>query len=96
MKAPDPVVVEKIAAEFARILREWLTDAEWAEMRRANAAETDDNVCHSHDYCDANMAMDEAFTNVRGEGADVGSYEDAALWGAAWDKAKAQHLSEAR
>ena len=95
-----------IAEVFAAIVREWLTAAEFAEMRRLNAAETEPNVCHSHDYCDANIAMDEAFRRVLGRGPlDDGARDpvddgmtaaNVALWNEAFSIATREHLGAPR
>lgn len=86
---------------FARILLHQLGESEKAEMRARNAQQTDPGICHSHDYCDANMAMYQAFEEVMGRDLlpshDIGtvgmSDEDAALVNAAWDYAKVRHLT---
>lgn len=46
-------------------------------------------VCASHDFCDANMPMAEAFEAVTGAPVDPGTYAHALLWSEAWGKAKA-------
>ena len=54
---------------FALTIREWLTDGEWTAMRakaRQLAADGVTNVCPSHDYCDANVALLDAFTAIYG------------------------------
>lgn len=92
---PEP---KTIAKEFARILRSWATDGEWKTMLEENAAEDSASICHSHDFCDANMAMDEAFRNLGVDpqkiwGDDWASNEDAAkLWNDAWSIAKREYL----
>ena len=60
------------------------------EVVARNAVETRKDVCHSHDFCDANMTMAAAFEEVtgrdplaNGETAD----EDIAMWNAAWARA---------
>lgn len=55
-----------LAKKFSSILREWLTEE---EMRLVNQKNSDrlDGSCASHDYCDANMAMVEAFAAMSGE-----------------------------
>jgi hypothetical protein len=90
-----------IAAKFAEGLRHALTADEWAEMRRRNAAQTNPAICHSHDFCDANLVMDAAFKAVTGnsigerEEAGNGGMSDAELelWSDAWTIAKARHLT---
>jgi hypothetical protein len=53
-----------MGVEFAERLERAIGYENFAAMREANAAEPNDNVCHSHDYCDANVIMDEAVTTV--------------------------------
>lgn len=53
-----------------------------------NESETDKGVCHSHDFCDANMPMNEGFTNVVGHEVDVNNSSDVDLWNKAWTIAK--------
>ncbi len=56
-KVPEPW---KLARELCIVLNDWLTPEQIAEANELNAAETNSSVCHSHDYCDANMAMHKA------------------------------------
>ena len=59
------ITQERIADAFADVLRDWLTADQWAEMQARNVVYSD-GVCASHDFCDANMAMAEAFETVTG------------------------------
>jgi hypothetical protein len=65
---------------FAATLKEWLTPKEFAEMKRRN--ETDPTYanlsCASHDFCDANMAMDSAWRDLIGAEIDADDEEQAA------------------
>lgn len=61
-------------------------------VRQRNIAETEDGICHSHDFCDANMVMDAA---MRALGIDpLPEDEDGMpewvneLWNNSWDIAK--------
>ena len=82
----------RVAAEFSRVLRRWLTPAELAMAIRLNKLEPSNSIiCHSHDFCDANMAMYEAFTTLGFTATcDVEAVESSeyaasqALWNAAW------------
>lgn len=61
MSLPDK---ETLASEFVIVIREWLTPEQCREIDRLNAeslAADDTAVCHSHDFCDANQAMIDAF-----------------------------------
>ena len=92
---------QTLAAEFATRLRWALNADEWAEMCRRNVAETHSAVCHSHDFCDANLVMDAAFKAVTG--ASIGEREEAGnggmtdaeieLWSDAWTIAKRDHFT---
>lgn len=96
-----------IADAFVEGIRDSHSAAQFAEIRRRNAAELDQGVCHSHDFCDANMIMLEAFTAICGrepaflEGTDAeGHYSeaaeaDAALWSQAWNIAASVGLRAA-
>ena len=53
-------------------------------------------VCASHDHCDANMPMGEAFARVMGREMEASSPSDAALWRQAWAIAKAEGFHPAR
>lgn len=82
--------IETLAREFAVRLRDELTQTEWLDVILRNAAETDTGVCHSHDFCDANMVMEAAFIAVTGHeplGDDGMSDETVTLWNAAWNYA---------
>lgn len=85
----DPTV--RLAAAFARVLQSYLTPQELAEVNRRNAAETSPDVCHSHDFCDANMAMDAAFSEVFGRSVSdtpdgsAQQQQDFDAWNAAWE-----------
>lgn len=57
-------LIDKIAAAFCRKLRAMLTPEELAEAVALNRAEKTDNVCHSHDFCDANVAMIDALEEL--------------------------------
>lgn len=88
---------QKLADAFARKLREALCADEFAEMRRRNATEQYENACASHDFIDANVVMDEAHKEVFGrsalDGSDAQQERAQAVWNAAWDIAKSQHLT---
>jgi hypothetical protein len=80
--------VERLARAFSRVLGEWLTRSERFLTLRDNARETDKQICHSHDHCDANMAMLEAFTEVLGYEMNCASEDTAGLANDAWAMAK--------
>jgi hypothetical protein len=86
-----------LARAFATVLREWLTADEMAQVIEGNKT-APEGVCCSHDFCDANMAMDEAFTRVTGRTYPLGEEgpqqkADNALWNEAWDIAIATEFA---
>lgn len=89
--------VKRIAVEFRRRLRSGLTKRQLGLVRSRNKAEGhDSSVCHSHDFCDANVHMAEAFKVVMGrecllpmnEPGDAEIQADCDLMNAAWTLAK--------
>lgn len=94
-----PENIEWLATAFVATLREWLTAAEFETVRVTNAGyrrRGDLNICASHNVCDANMAMLEAFRSTFGrapymsDDVDSGTCANAdvetevGLWSAAW------------
>ena len=87
------VVVQKLAAEFCLELRRMLGDDGVARAVAANRLETRPGVCHTHDECDANMAMDAAMDRLGIKHDNMGDSEELCeLWNAAWDLAKKNHF----
>jgi len=82
-----------LAHEFSRILRDWLTEDEIEQVIERNAEVDDPAICASHDFCDANMAMYEAFENIMGHPIDPQKKADASVWDKAWNMAKASDFA---
>lgn len=86
--------VEQLARVFAGVLKEWLTPAQmWAVVNMNAAHGNDPSICASGDFCDSNMAMDEAFKRMGLEvlpgDPDEGMLQETVdLWNAAWQLAK--------
>lgn len=81
---------ETLALEFSQGLRSCLTAEQMAEVVRLNLAEDSPGICHSHDFCDANMVLYEVFMQygmnpVEEDGLD--RWGD--LWDRSWNLAKA-------
>jgi hypothetical protein len=83
-----------IADRFATILLDWLTPVQFLEMKHRNENNPTyaDGAYASHDFCDANMAMHEAFQSVTGHCAAVDSEADTALWNDAWVLARKRYI----
>ncbi len=78
---------EQLGDKFSAILKRWLKPWEMREVAKRNREETSEGVCHSHDFCDANMAMDEAWTSFGLASIDGENEFECKLWGAAWNHA---------
>lgn len=92
--------VGALADAFGAVIRSWLSTQELEAVRRRNAgyAESHPDICATHDFCDANMAMHEAWVNLTGQDpldyrdeVDGGGMDESAtrVWGEAWSLAKA-------
>lgn len=84
----DSRTVQRLAGEFNRLLRDAIGGDNFDAVCQLNAKETDPNVCHSHDFCDANEVMLAAYQATVGP-MDLQSDTHRALWNAAWATAKA-------
>jgi len=69
--------VKILAKEFSRLLVKQLGKAKVQKVNRLNLEETDSGVCHSHDFCDANMVMAAAIRRS-------GLMDKPQLWNDAW------------
>ena len=89
----------RIAREFSKLMLEeiGIDNLDLAVMQNtADMAVGNDLTCATHDYCDANMVMDEAFHKVLGRGmylikesaTEEQKQADTDLWNAAWTLAK--------
>ena len=83
--------VETLAGEFSQSLHSLLTAEQMSEVLARNRAETHPGICHTHDFCDANMVMHEVFLSYGIDCADQGSMDKwGQVWDAAWSLAKAR------
>lgn len=84
------------AFRFTIVLSEWLTPSQFREMKALNALEPEGSkVCHSHDHCDANMAMLEAMSAAGLTEGEVCSDdpEISQFWNDVWSFAFKEYLS---
>lgn len=85
--------VQTLAKVFSAVLKEWLTDEQFQEMKDWNGRNRDNPCCASHDYCDANMAMVEALIQhgtMKSHGDDPLIHKE--LMNAAWTHARQEGL----
>lgn len=78
----------KLATEFSDILRSWLSAPEMEEVNRKNSTPDYSTCCASHEFCDPNVAMIEAFEKAIGRSMDFQSDDDMGLVNTAWALAK--------
>ncbi len=84
------VTAETLALEFSTALRAVLSADEMQMVIDRNAAETDSRICHSHDFCDANVVLYEVFLAHEMDPADEGGMERwGSIWDSSWNVAKA-------
>lgn len=79
-----PMQAEKVGAKFESMLYATLGDENYAEAAARNRREPDPLICHTHDFCDANQVMMDAFSAVLGYEPDIQSEADMAIFDAAW------------
>ena len=94
-----PQLVERLAVGFSDVLKTWLTTAELQAVNERNAdyKAAFKPCCATHEFCDPNEAMLQAFVNVLGReftfyNSDYPETEerhrrDEVLWGEAWQAA---------
>lgn len=85
--------IVKLSKEFGKVIQSWLDKEEIKAVNEKNAlykATGDEGICATHNYCDANMAMDEAFENAFGYSPFENGIDDSVeLWNGAWSMAVA-------
>lgn len=83
-------ISEKItlARAFGARMQE-LPRAQFRQVIDRNKCESNDLICHSHDFVDANMVMLAAFEDVYKRAIDMDNEEELELWNDAWAIAKA-------
>ena len=84
--------VNFLAGQFVDVIHEWTTPEEFEQIKQRNRT-NDASVCATHDFMDANEAMDEAFRRALGRSYDMESDADTALWNEAWEIAVKGWLS---
>jgi len=85
MMTENKLRIVALAEAFDRLLRTEIGKTKYREVLARNAAEPDAGICHSHDFCDANMMMDGAFRVVLQRGPDIDDDADLTLWTDAWN-----------
>lgn len=87
---------QKMAVIFKRLLLAEVGEKNFESIFLLNDQEADPRICHSHDYCDANVVMAQAFSEVFGFDVDSQNEGHADVWNAAWDLAKRTMVASSR
>ena len=87
-------IAQKIADQFVAVLQKVLSPEYLAEIDRRNKI-YDPTSCATHDFCDANVYMEQAFKDVGVETFEGEHMPDSVveLWNEAWGIAKARGFS---
>lgn len=91
MSTPNVSEAELIARAFSSDLWETIGPARMAQVIKRNRSNPP-GICASHDFCDANMPMADAFQRITGREISAENENDCALWCRAWDIAKANNF----
>jgi hypothetical protein len=84
---------ETLALEFSQGLHAYLTPEKMSEVVERNKNEADPHICHSHDFCDANVFLYDVFKKYGMDPAAKGGMKKwADLWNSAWNVAKANNF----
>ncbi len=92
-------LASKIAKEFCRQLRAELSSDAIGTIIDLNNDETNPQICHTHDFCDANMVMHTAMEQVDSSLVTVDAFtsdKTTTLWSMAWTLAKKSEFDETR
>ena len=86
-----PPTIDSLAMEFCEELRATLAPEQMENVVSLNAAEANPNVCHSHDFCDANIVLNDVFLRHGMDAADEGGMDRwGDLWNQTWNLAKSR------
>jgi len=94
----ESATVNAIAERFAIELQAELSEKQFAEIKRRNATEQySHGSCASHDFCDANVVMENAWNRIAHS--DLGKVDPESethqrIWNLAWDTARKRKLIE--
>ena len=80
--------VALLSAKFTEILNQWLTKKQLNEIRKRNKQPDYENCCATHDFCDPNQAMIDAWVTVFGKEPDLRKDRVMTIMNKAWDLSK--------
>lgn len=78
-----------LAKEFSKILNSWIPDKLFeVNLRNKEAYYIEHNLCATHDFCDSNQAIINAYKNLYGSDPSLRNKKQTALINKAWNIAK--------
>jgi hypothetical protein len=80
--------VSKLAERFATDLGECLEPEDLEELESLNSRDRNSPTCPSHNFCDANEIMEEAWAGCFGISFEQDDPEQVGVWHAAWQRAR--------
>lgn len=86
------IIATALAQAFSRHLRSALTPEQMFNVTQRNE-HYPWHTCASHDFCDANMVMLDAWKEVFSSHIDLQSEADTLIWNQAWQIAKANEFN---
>ena len=90
---PTKPTPQNLAVKFAELLKRDLTPDQVNEAVKRNKTDEYQGCCATHDFCDANVYMDEALEHFTGKHeVDVNDEDTTNLFNEAWDIAKANEF----
>src|SRR3990167_3393949 len=81
-----------LALTFSHVLKNWLTKDEILQVIFLNEQEISSGICHTHDFCDANQAMIDAFIKLFNCTPEMQNDNDVDIINAAWEMAKKERF----
>lgn len=85
--------IETLALEFSQGLHAYLTPEQMRDVVERNRSEPEQGICHSHDFCDANMFLYDVFVKYSMDPAAEGGVDQwGDLWDQAWNLAKSKEF----
>lgn len=88
-----PTREERLAKQFHALVRRDLP-GHLAEIDRRNALPDMEGCCATHDFCDANEIMADAFKDTFGCEIDLNEDLDLRIWNGAWTIAKSRGFNK--
>lgn len=88
MKKATNTQIIKIAQRFNELVRHYVGEAKWRKIVTDNEPRMFSDVCATHDYCDANVFMDQAIKDVlKIRCRNINDDGFIATWSSAWSVA---------